>query len=127
MHVEELDKPAGQTCPSARAARRGGVGGRGGGCAAYADRPASCRDFQCLWLHGLRGTGAEHRPDRLGLMLIPTTEPRTIEARELRPGAADSIDALFLLHALRESGLTVRIVGPASPPRVAVTVAGRAI
>ena len=103
LHVEELDKPAGQTCSSVRAGR---------GCATYRDRPTACREFQCLWLRGLRGTGTEHRPDRIGLMLTPTTEPRTIEARELWASAATTIDALFLLHALRESGLTVRIVPP---------------
>jgi len=117
MRVEELDKPAGAVCPHARAAR---------GCSTYRDRPTSCREFQCLWLRGLRGTAGDHRPDRLGLMLIPTTEPRTIEAREVWNGAAASVDALFLIHELRDAGLTVHVI-PAPPRVTTLTVAGRAV
>lgn len=103
LHVDELAKPEGTPCAHSRASR---------GCSAYASRPTSCRDFQCLWLRGLHATRPEHRPDRLGLMLVPTTDPSAIEAREIRAGASQSVDAQFLLHDLRAAGLTVRVMAP---------------
>jgi hypothetical protein len=80
-----------------------------------------------LWLRGLAGTLPEHRPDRIGLVVVPTAEARTIEAHETRPGAAATVDAMFLIHALRESGLTVRIVPAPEPGLTAVTIGGRAV
>jgi uncharacterized protein len=38
--IDELDKPANAPCRHCLT---------GGGCAAYAARPATCRDFFCLW------------------------------------------------------------------------------
>lgn len=113
LHVDELHKPAGARCAHLRAAR---------GCSKYEDRPPSCREFQCLWLRGLHATREEHRPDRVGLMLVPTTEPRTIEARELRTGAADSVEGMFLVQDLRDAGLNVRIVPPPPPRTTPLTV-----
>lgn len=57
--VAELEKPPGKPCvhevPKV-------------GCRIYADRPASCRTYQCLWLLGALDD-QEDRPDRLGVVL----------------------------------------------------------
>jgi hypothetical protein len=55
IEVREISKPGQQTCPNECA----------DGCAIYATRPKSCRDFSCNWL---RGEGVdEERPDKLGI------------------------------------------------------------
>jgi hypothetical protein len=41
MAIETLAKPAGSWCQHCKPGR---------GCAIYADRPAECADFACLWL-----------------------------------------------------------------------------
>ncbi|MDA9421919.1 hypothetical protein XH97_07345 [Bradyrhizobium sp. CCBAU 53380] len=41
MAIEALDKPAGSWCRHCKP---------GLGCAIYAERPAECEDFACLWL-----------------------------------------------------------------------------
>jgi hypothetical protein len=41
MAIEALAKPANSWCPQCRPAR---------GCLIYADRPAECQTFRCLWL-----------------------------------------------------------------------------
>jgi hypothetical protein len=53
-HIEEFAKPAGIWCQHAAP---------GKGCVIYADRPASCRAFYCLWMQDAR-FGPEWKPDR---------------------------------------------------------------
>ena len=38
------------------------------GCGVYEDRPASCREFHCLWLRGAIDESEALRPDQLGVM-----------------------------------------------------------
>lgn len=38
------------------------------GCRRYATRPASCRDFACLWVQG--GLPKWMRPDRIGIVFV---------------------------------------------------------
>lgn len=63
LAIEELDKPGFQTCDHVC----------GAGCAIYAERPACCRDFQCLWLQG--HLGEDDRPDKLGVIFTTTGHP----------------------------------------------------
>ncbi|MFI4861157.1 MAG: hypothetical protein ACIAXF_10790 [Phycisphaerales bacterium JB063] len=63
LAIEPLDKPGFAPCPHAC----------GSGCAVYADRPACCRDFTCLWLQG--HLAEEDRPDKLGVVLTTTGHP----------------------------------------------------
>lgn len=51
-----------------------------GGCSVYNTRPATCREFKCLWLEGLGPDG--DRPDLSGFVL------RAREAAELPGGQA---------------------------------------
>jgi len=57
LSIPELNKPAGEKCKA--------VGSRG--CAVYHGRPASCRGFKCLWLHG--SLPRFMRPDRVGVVM----------------------------------------------------------
>lgn len=54
LAVAELDKPANVWCRHAR---------KGGGCAIYAERPATCRAFVCGWQLGTVREAL--RPDRV--------------------------------------------------------------
>jgi hypothetical protein len=64
-------KPAGQWCPHCKV---------GQGCAVYEERPTICRDFECLYLLGVKRGEAmfldhpELRPDRCGVCVTPTTD-----------------------------------------------------
>ncbi|MEM1027485.1 MAG: hypothetical protein AAGJ38_05325 [Planctomycetota bacterium] len=87
--IEELGKPAFSACAHECEA----------GCNAYASRPASCRDFRCLWLDG--HLDEKDRPDKLGVIFTTTHDaqvgvhPLIVEAH---PGGADR-DAVQ--HAIR--------------------------
>ncbi len=59
MVIAELKKPKDSWCPNFV---------RGCGCAIYAGRPASCRDFTCYWLLDPR-LGPEWKPDRCKMVL----------------------------------------------------------
>jgi len=56
LRIAELDKPGMIPCQHLNE----------NGCGIYADRPASCRGFECLWLASMSGK-PELRPDRSGL------------------------------------------------------------
>lgn len=60
LEIEHFAKPAGAWCVNCI---------KTGGCAAYAARPAVCRDFACQWI-GDRGLGPNFRPDRCGAILM---------------------------------------------------------
>jgi hypothetical protein len=92
MHIPELDKPAGQKCQHDN-----------GRCSIYAERPQSCRAYNCFWLRGdlfrtkkkTRGKGRDPieslRPDRIGVIFDNAVsverQTTTIVAREVQPGA----------------------------------------
>lgn len=56
--IDELDKPANVVCRHCRA---------GEGCVAYEARPATCRDFYCLWRTD-DGWGPHWNPAIAGMM-----------------------------------------------------------
>jgi hypothetical protein len=59
MVIPELQKPKDSWCPNFA---------RGCGCAIYAERPQSCRDFTCFWLLD-PAMGPEWKPDRCKMVL----------------------------------------------------------
>jgi hypothetical protein len=77
MAIEELAKPAGSWCPHCRPRQ---------GCLRYADRPAECRSFSCLWLVN-ELLDASWKPNRSKLVL--TTSEDGIEIR-CDPGYPDA-------------------------------------
>jgi hypothetical protein len=60
MGVAAVNKPGGVWCSHIR---------RGAGCAIYADRPASCSTFQCLW-SGSENLDDRWRPDRARFLMF---------------------------------------------------------
>jgi hypothetical protein len=77
MAIEELAKPVSSWCPHCKPGR---------GCLIYADRPAECQAFSCLWLVNKR-LDARWKPSRSKLVL--TTSEDGIEIR-CDPGFPDA-------------------------------------
>ena len=69
LAVTELGKPACTDCPSA--SKRG--------CAVYATRPQSCRDFECLWLQ-TQEMPDDLKPDVSKVMLSATLDGQRVVA-----------------------------------------------
>lgn len=83
--VHELGKARGELCVHADRT------GSALGCTVYADRPGTCRAFECAWKQGLAGD--DDRPDRIGIMfyLIPLTDGDPgLGVVELKTGAFES-------------------------------------
>lgn len=103
--VAEIVKPEGVRCPNQKVE---------GGCAIYAKRPQSCRDYNCLWRVGLLDTAdrAEDenggRPDRLGIVFDTNDDSTMIVAREVWEGAIDQ--HMPLLHELAAKGHVLYLV-----------------
>jgi hypothetical protein len=99
LSIEEIGKPKNVTC---RAASREG-------CQVYAERPHSCRVFQCFWLLGF-GKPAD-RPDRSKLMVYPqhTKLGETMVVWETCEGGLGTQKAKNLLKRLRREGLDIYI------------------
>jgi hypothetical protein len=77
--VRELAKPANRWC------RHCAIGK---GCAVYADRPLTCRQFACGWL--LNPLPDELRPDRSKVVMFePATMPGVL-AMHVDPGRPDA-------------------------------------
>ena len=92
LGVEELSKPLWQRCEHVCEA----------GCAIYPDRPRSCHDFTCLWLHGFFGLD-KHRPDKLGLIFAMQRDRKLgaiLVAWESWPGAMSKDPGLYVLNRL---------------------------
>lgn len=100
MPVVELRKPGRRACESVTPE----------GCAIHPDRPASCREFHCLWLRGaINGDGDQHtetRPDVLGVMFdayaLRGETDRHIVAIELWAGAIESQRARAIVTELSQ-------------------------
>jgi hypothetical protein len=112
------------------------------GCDAYAERPAPCRAYRCLWLDGDVGD-VEDRPDMLGLAFdlpdVIRDDPlhegiHVVCARELWPGGSEGPRASILLLKLAAAMLVrltfhggrTQVTGPRSlVERVASRARGR--
>jgi hypothetical protein len=94
LAIVELNKPARRACDHLCRA----------GCGIYDTRPASCREFHCLWLRGAIEGDVSLRPDALGVMFdyfqIASTGETHLIAYELWPGAFDATEARSLLDGL---------------------------
>jgi hypothetical protein len=77
MAIEALAKPLSSWCPHCKPGR---------GCQIYADRPAECRTFSCLWLVNDQ-LGKHWKPNKSKLVL--TTSEDGIEVR-CDPGFPDA-------------------------------------
>ena len=100
MKIEELGKPSGVKCEAVRRE----------GCAIYAQRPHSCRVFECLWLMGFGANG--HRPDRSGVVLHAETSDKlgkVIVVNEARPNALRGAKGKQVFKKLRQAKMDVYI------------------
>jgi hypothetical protein len=61
---------------------------KGEGCGVHADRPQSCRDYQCTWTWAAP-LDARWRPDRAGFVLHPGPNPSEVEI-VVDPGRPDA-------------------------------------
>jgi len=84
------------------------------GCGIYADRPGSCRTFECQWLRGtLEVDGSvdpDLRPDACGVIFEYQPETAFGEAYaawEVEPGASASGHARSIIQGLQERFLVI--------------------
>jgi len=107
--VPELDKGAYEPCEHLCEV----------GCGIYADRPGSCRTFECQWLRGMLevdGTiDPALRPDSCGVIL--DYQPGTAfgdvyRAWEVEPGASGSGHAHDIIEGLAERFLLLIMTSP---------------
>lgn len=104
MGVHEIEKDTYQACDHLCEA----------GCGIYADRPRSCRTFECQWLRGvLEVDGSVDialRPDSCGVIFDYQPQSAFGEAFmawEVAPGASASGDARNIIEELGEGFLVV--------------------
>ena len=84
-------------------------------CAIYASRPASCREYACLWRQGFVEGDERRRPDRLGVILdhepfppIPGTVRLVVW--EIEPGAMHSEKVRFVIDKLLKAHKAIKAV-----------------
>lgn len=87
------------------------------GCTIYAQRPAICRAYRCLWLQGK--LDLEDRPDRLGAVLDVVDEGAgpLLAVREAVPGATEANARLAAIVARWREGMPVRVTRAADALR----------
>jgi hypothetical protein len=73
--IPELNKPMGRWCP---------ICAPGRGCVRHAERPQTCRAFDCLWITA-DFLGPEWKPDRSKLVLSVTRD--NVLSIQVDPGA----------------------------------------
>lgn len=78
------------------------------GCSIYSDRPATCREYSCLWHTDAVEGDESKRPDHLGVLFHPTTEGgvRYLELWETKKGASKSPEVQAILKKLVQQGWT---------------------
>jgi Fe-S-cluster containining protein len=84
------------------------------GCGIYADRPGSCRTFECQWLRGMLevdGTiDTDLRPDSCGVIFEyqpGTAFGEVFKAWEVEPGASARGQARKIIRGLEEASLVI--------------------
>ncbi|WP_309644812.1 YkgJ family cysteine cluster protein [Phenylobacterium sp.] len=105
MGVKELAKPQFVWCKQFK---------RGCGCQIYVDRPTTCGEFVCYWLHA-PSLGEEWRPDRAGFLMTLAEGGRRLDV-EVEPSTPAAWRREPYLSAIRgwaaqgrASGLTLRV------------------
>ncbi|HVA46395.1 MAG TPA: hypothetical protein VNH11_08480 [Pirellulales bacterium] len=103
--VRELGKPSQTACRHVCQA----------GCGIYDRRPASCRDYACLWRQGLIEGDQRRRPDQLGVLIdyepfagMPGT--LRLVVWEVVPGAAQSEKVRYLVDKLLQAHTQIKAV-----------------
>ncbi|MGQ9372000.1 hypothetical protein [Azospirillum sp. ST 5-10] len=92
MGVPELKKPAARWCDACD---------RGSGCTVYAERPPSCRNFECFWLMD-EAFPDDLRPDRIHALawFNDTPDSAVLHVDPAHPRALRSAPVDALIQAL---------------------------
>ena len=110
--IVELDKPPRRKCPHECSK----------GCAIYAERPQSCRDYACLWLLG-HGEDWE-RPDKIGVLVEEREgQPLGVQyfAKETRARKAKSARGKrYLVQLSKATGRPVFVLDRSHQAAIAV-------
>jgi len=123
FEVPEVQSKAGDWCKHCAV---------GEGCTIYDARPATCREFECLWLMSQSREDPHERlppalrPDRCKVVFSPSTN-ENIMAATILPNAAGAIDnksVLSLIHSLVNNGGNVVVGYPRSTERTMFTPQG---
>lgn len=88
------------------------------GCGIYAQRPQSCREFNCIWAAGLLADAESFRPDRNGLVFSLKREGDAlwIDVFEAAAGAAD--DSRRLENLLQRITSRIERIEPVTGTRL---------
>ena len=70
LEIDDFEKPAGAWCHNCI---------KTGGCAIYAQRPAVCREFECLWLTE-RTMPVTLKPEKIGTILMEEADGEEYQA-----------------------------------------------
>jgi len=85
LGVLEIGKPPNVWCPECAI---------GQGCKVYAERPGTCREFSCMWLHGLGGDSM--RPDRCKAVFFqPHDAPLQVHIDPAREWRGTSVERVI--------------------------------
>jgi Fe-S-cluster containining protein len=84
-------------------------------CAIYASRPASCRDYACLWRQGFVEGDERRRPDQLGVILdhepfAPIPGALRLVVWEVASGAIQSDKVRFVIDKLLKAHKAIKAV-----------------
>ncbi|HXT59372.1 MAG TPA: hypothetical protein VN699_12105 [Pirellulales bacterium] len=112
--VPELGKPTQASCAHLCQSQ----------CAIYAARPASCRDYACLWRQGLIDGDERRRPDHLGVIIdyeAFAAVPGAVRLLvwEIQPGAMKSDKVRFLVEKLLKTHKAIKAVAYCAAGQVA--------
>lgn len=101
MGVRELNKPEHKWCEHCSI---------GKGCNIYSTRPASCKEFECLWLSGL--APEELRPDKSHIVLDTTSDGQKIICHidPMYPNAHENSAAKRYIDGLYKNRIDVVLV-----------------
>lgn len=123
--IAELKKPASRWCEHCDI---------GVGCKIYNDRPPTCIDFRCLWLHShLANDGFEFpeelRPDKCKVVFSPSTKADVISATTL-PGYPDAWKkpiVMKLIKFMTDKGLSIAAGSPGAMTITMINKAGTSL
>lgn len=100
MAITEIQKPRREWCPHCTP---------GKGCGIYDKKPASCNDFECLYLHS--DMPESLRPDRSHVVMFMLAERKqmAVHVDEKYSGAIDAPAIQHILHTAVASGELVTV------------------
>jgi hypothetical protein len=72
------------------------------GCAIHGNHPKVCKEYKCLYRQGAF-QGEMYRPDNLGIIFDPRSNPLRLNMFECKPGALDSERTRYIKNKVKKS------------------------